>query len=256
VLEKKEWWEEGEYYSDLYLTGKHYECVTRPEFVTRQVDFFERQVKLPPGSEILEIACNVGHVSIELARRGYIVTALDINRSYLQMARKAAKEAGVRVRFVRADMRSLPFTKKFAAVVTFGSSIGMFKDEKQNRQVFEEISRVLLPGGSMLYEAWVCDSKEQKRVTRKTPNRWKEKKIDDMQYFTAWWENGRIIVRIRSSSQKRTQQIDYKPYSPSELRPLLQSLHMKPRAAMYVDEHGWQQVPKKKSWRMVLVAEK
>jgi 2-polyprenyl-3-methyl-5-hydroxy-6-metoxy-1,4-benzoquinol methylase len=40
-----------------------------------------------PGGTILEVAPGPGYLAIELARRGYAVTALDISASFVKIAR-------------------------------------------------------------------------------------------------------------------------------------------------------------------------
>jgi tRNA (mo5U34)-methyltransferase len=50
------------------------------------------------GWTVLDIGCNAGYYSIELARRGAAVTAIDLNEHYLRQARWAADKIGVRTR--------------------------------------------------------------------------------------------------------------------------------------------------------------
>ena len=53
--------------------------------------------------------------------------------------------------FVHADMREMPFDKKFDGAYCMLTSFGYFDDEG-NRQVLAEYRRVLRPGGRLLIE--------------------------------------------------------------------------------------------------------
>ncbi|UCD09486.1 MAG: methyltransferase domain-containing protein, partial [Dehalococcoidales bacterium] len=44
----------------------------------REIDFLVEELALPKGSRILDIGCGTGRHSIELAKRGYIMTGVDI----------------------------------------------------------------------------------------------------------------------------------------------------------------------------------
>jgi len=61
------------------------------------------------GSTVLDIGCNAGFYSIELAKRGATVTALDVDAHYLTQARWAADVWGLRdrIQFERAQVYSL-----------------------------------------------------------------------------------------------------------------------------------------------------
>ncbi len=88
------------------------------------VDFLEkvfRRFRLKPIA-ILDLGCGTGNHDLPLARRGYDVTGVDRSRAMLVRAREKAVAAGVRVRFVRADMRSFDLGRTFgAAVCMFGA---------------------------------------------------------------------------------------------------------------------------------------
>src|ERR1700752_4687449 len=49
------------------------------------------------GAAILEVAPGPGYLAIELARRGYQVTALDISKSFVRITSENATKAGVDV---------------------------------------------------------------------------------------------------------------------------------------------------------------
>ncbi len=73
---------------------------TRPRpFLERTVAFLARELPPAPAS-VLEIGCGQGEVAERLARRGYDVTAIDLDRAAVAATRRRG------VRAVRADVRS------------------------------------------------------------------------------------------------------------------------------------------------------
>jgi cyclopropane fatty-acyl-phospholipid synthase-like methyltransferase len=69
----------------------------------READFLEELLGLPRGAEILDIGCGTGRHSIELAKRGYRMTGIDLSEGMLSVARETARASGVDVRWVKAD---------------------------------------------------------------------------------------------------------------------------------------------------------
>src|SRR5690606_35304240 len=75
------------------------------------------------GCRALDIGCNAGYYSFELARRGARVTAIDHDEHYLAQARWAARwlDPEDRVRFQRRDVYSLAHSsEKFDLVLFMG----------------------------------------------------------------------------------------------------------------------------------------
>jgi cyclopropane fatty-acyl-phospholipid synthase-like methyltransferase len=68
-----------------------------------EADFLVELLDLPPGSAILDMGCGAGRHSVELARRGYRLTGVDLSAGMLAEAHKAAAAAGVEVEWIQAD---------------------------------------------------------------------------------------------------------------------------------------------------------
>jgi ubiquinone/menaquinone biosynthesis C-methylase UbiE len=104
--------------------------------------------QLPGGGRVLEVAPGPGYLAIELARLGpYRVVGLDISRSFVEMARQNAKEAGVDVAFELGNASAMPFaTDSFDFIVCRAA----FKNFSEPVQAIAEMHRVLKPGGRAL----------------------------------------------------------------------------------------------------------
>ncbi|MFD7408531.1 class I SAM-dependent methyltransferase [Streptomyces sp. NPDC059866] len=88
--------------------GAHYDIVTRTQrydkWVTLYTDIFGRHGA--PGEKLLDLGCGNRKVHLELRRRGFQVTGVDLSEEMLAVARK--KDGADTVTFLQADVRSLP----------------------------------------------------------------------------------------------------------------------------------------------------
>src|SRR5690242_12585248 len=65
---------------------------------------------IPSGGRVLEIAPGPGYFSIELAKLGsYQVCGLDISKSFVEIARRNAMQAGLQIDFREGNASSMPF---------------------------------------------------------------------------------------------------------------------------------------------------
>ncbi len=103
------------------------------------------------GMEVLDLACGHGRIANRLAAMGARVTGLDATPLFLELGRADADRHGVHVEYVHGDMRALPWTDRFDAVVSWFTAYGYF-DDAQNRAVLAQVHRALRPGGRFLVE--------------------------------------------------------------------------------------------------------
>jgi S-adenosylmethionine-dependent methyltransferase len=105
-----------------------------------------------PPSRIVDIGGGVGRYSIELARRGYDVTLLDLSDKALAFARDKAKEAGVSLAAcIHADARDLSSIPDgtFDAALHMGPLYHLLEHAERLKSL-REAHRVLRPHGAIL----------------------------------------------------------------------------------------------------------
>ena len=105
---------------------------------------------LPPGGAILEIGCAAGRYTVELARLGHHVTAIDLSPGLVELCRHAVDAAGVteRVELHVSDARDLSGIpgSSFDAILLMGPLYHLVHRADRFRAVEEATSR-LRPGG-------------------------------------------------------------------------------------------------------------
>lgn len=82
-----------------------------------EVDFLVAHLELSPGARILDIGCGTGRHTVALARRGYVMTGLDLSAGMLARARQRAQAAGVEVTLIEGDATRFAFDRPFDAAL-------------------------------------------------------------------------------------------------------------------------------------------
>jgi SAM-dependent methyltransferase len=82
-----------------------------------EVNFLIEELALPRGAAILDVGCGTGRHAVELARRGYAVTGLDLSAEMLGRAATAAEAARVRVEWIHSDATKFSFPDRFDAAI-------------------------------------------------------------------------------------------------------------------------------------------
>lgn len=114
------------------------------------LEFFDR-LKIPAGTQLLDIGCGAGQLTIPAARKGIKVTGIDLAANLVEQAKKKAKDESLQIQFEQGDAESLPYKDNSYDMVM--SLIGsMFAPRPE--LVASEMIRVCKPGGKIIMGNW------------------------------------------------------------------------------------------------------
>ncbi|MBU0491966.1 MAG: methyltransferase domain-containing protein [Chloroflexi bacterium] len=120
------------------------------ELTWRYLDAYLPPACLPAGGHILEVGAASGRYTLELAQRGYTVTAFDLSAALTALSQARLAEAGLsdRVTYLVGDARDLGALhgQAFDAALVMGPLYHLIH-ESDRRLVLRQIFGVLRPGG-------------------------------------------------------------------------------------------------------------
>ena len=144
--------------TDWFDDESFWEAVDPFLFTRQRLAAAEREVELLlelvdlDGRNVLDLACGTGRHAVELARRGYQVTAVDRSRYLLGKAEAAAASAEVSVEWIRADMREFVRPGTFDLAINMFTSFGYFDDPADDLRVLINLHSSLRDGGCLLID--------------------------------------------------------------------------------------------------------
>ncbi|MFN8474641.1 MAG: class I SAM-dependent methyltransferase [Anaerolineae bacterium] len=102
----------------------------------------------PAGGTVLDLAPGPGYLAIEVAKLGgYHVVGLDVSKTFVDIARQKAREAGVQVDFQQGNASQMPFADDSFDLIV---SRAAFKNFADPVGALNEMYRTLKPGGKGL----------------------------------------------------------------------------------------------------------
>ena len=162
-----------------------------PEHTAREADDLERLLALAPDAELLDVPCGGGRLSLEMASRGYRVTAVDWSSEFLAHAR--SRDSSDRIAWEQRDMRDLPWPRRFDGAFCVGNSFG-YLDDEGNTAFLTAVRDALKPGARFILETPMV----------------LENLLGHIQ-DRAWWQVGdvHLLVENRYDHQRSRLEIDY-----------------------------------------------
>lgn len=130
-----------------------------PTITFQEAGFLEQALEISPGARLLDVPCGHGRHAIELARRGYRVTGVDLSQDALKRARESAAVENLNIDWRIGDMRDIPGLELppagFDAAYCFGNSFG-YLDDTGAAGFLSNLAKVLRPGGRVAIDTGVA----------------------------------------------------------------------------------------------------
>ena len=99
------------------------------------------------GGNVLEVAPGPGYLSIELAKRGFMVTGVELSADFVEIEKRNAAAAKVRVDFRQGNASDLPFPDNTFDFIICSAA---FKNFMEPLKALTEMFRILKTDGSAL----------------------------------------------------------------------------------------------------------
>lgn len=103
------------------------------------------------GKVVVDVGCSWGRWSIAAARAGFFPIGLDVHIDSLSAAKRVSRQLDAKACFVCGDVEVLPFRSGSVDVV-FSYSVLQHIDRQKVARFFQEVSRVMKPGGLCLVQ--------------------------------------------------------------------------------------------------------
>jgi SAM-dependent methyltransferase len=140
-----EWFEDESLWADLYPFTFSEERLRAGE---GEIDQLLGLVGIEPaGKAVLDLCCGPGRHAVPLARRGARVTGVDRTRAHLDLARDRARQEGVGVELVEADMREFHRAAAYDLALSLFTSFGYFDSRDDDLRVLLNVRASLAPDG-------------------------------------------------------------------------------------------------------------
>ena len=189
------------------------------------LSFYKKWFPTEKNARILELCCGSGRLTIPIARDGYDISGVDYTSSMLDQAKIKASEAGLKISFIKADIRTLDLQEKYDLIfIPFNSIHHLYKNEDLFKAL-KSVKNHLKEGGVFLLDCFnpniqyiVEGEKGQSVIAEYTTNDGREVLIKQ----TMCYENATQINRIEwhyfiNGKFHSIQNMDMRLFFPQEL---------------------------------------
>jgi SAM-dependent methyltransferase len=212
------WWQDEEFWNSF---GPYFFTEERVEGSAAEVEKLVSLLDIAPGAAVLDLCCGIGRHSVEFARLGYRVTAVDLTTPFLAAARERAEREKLTIEFVRSDMRQFLRPVAFDAAVNLVTSFGYFDDQADDLRAARNLCESLKPGARLIVEMMGKETLARKFV----PRQW-EAALDGALVLTDhrvhsgwdWIENRWIVIK---GAERKELNFSLRLYSAVELGAVL-----------------------------------
>lgn len=142
-----------QWYETLFENyGQKYDKESFTQGTIGECDFIENEINFNKQIRILDIGCGTGRHAIELTKRGYQVTGIDLSESLLNRAKEKASKEGLKIDFQRQDARTLKFQKEFDLVIMLcEGAFPLMETDEMNFQILQNASKALKEKGKFIF---------------------------------------------------------------------------------------------------------
>lgn len=138
--------------------SQYYDTVYKQKDYPQETKFIDSVIKKfsPSAKQVLSLGCGTGTYEIELAKKGYSITGVDLSKSMLDIAAEKIAKAGMqkKIELVHNDAISFKATKTYDVAMEMFNIIGYHRTNNEINHVLENVHRALKVGGIFFFDCW------------------------------------------------------------------------------------------------------
>jgi len=132
--------------------GQKYDSESFTQGTIGECDFIEQEIGFDKSIKILDIGCGTGRHAIELSKRSYNVTGIDLSDSQLTRAKEKAEKQGLNIDFLKYDARDLPFNNEFDLVIMLcEGAFPLMETDEMNYEILKNATKSLRKHGKLIF---------------------------------------------------------------------------------------------------------
>jgi len=142
-----------QWYEKLFENyGEQYDKESFTQGTLGECNFIEKELNYDKSLKIIDIGCGTGRHAIELTKRGYAVTGIDLSESQLKKARKKAERENLKIEFLKHDARSLPFENQFdVAIMLCEGGFPLMETDEMNFEILKNATKSLKSSAKFIF---------------------------------------------------------------------------------------------------------
>ena len=142
-----------QWYEELFENfAQNYDAEEFTKGTVGECDFIEKEIDYNKTIKILDIGCGTGRHSIELSKRGYSVTGIDLSESQLQRAKEKASAQSLNIDFQKHDARSPHFSNAFdLAIMLCEGGFSLMETDEMNFLILQNAANALKTNGKLIF---------------------------------------------------------------------------------------------------------
>jgi len=138
--------------SELLRDAEKYDNESFTQGTTGECDFIENELNFDKTLHILDVGCGTGRHDIELTKRGYKLTGIDLSESQLARAKAKAASAGLNIDFRQHDARNLPYEAEFDIVLMLcEGGFPLMETDEMNFEILQNVTTALKSPGKFIF---------------------------------------------------------------------------------------------------------
>ena len=96
------------------------------DWTNQEVDLFIEKLNLHPGHQLLDIPCGFGRHAIELSKRGFKVTGVDISKTFIDGLTEKISSQKLNIEAIQADVLSVNLMEHMRAPFVWEIALATF----------------------------------------------------------------------------------------------------------------------------------